>query len=215
MNSKLVSVLLASFLSVGAHAAAVPFSNGSFETSNLTADDYKYSYTGAIADAWSFAGYAGLISNSVSGANTAWGASASTGTNFAFVQDYYGGGGSLFQSFSVASSGALSLSFDLSARSGSAQNLSVLIDGTAVWSGTASNTTWQAITTSPVSLSAGDHMITFASSVPLVAGDNTAFIDNVALTPLAAVPEPETYAMLLAGLGMMGFIAKRRNSRQG
>lgn len=27
---------------------------------------------------------------------------------------------------------------------------------------------------------------------------------------LAAVPEPESYAMLLAGLGMMGFVAKRR-----
>jgi hypothetical protein len=28
---------------------------------------------------------------------------------------------------------------------------------------------------------------------------------------VAAVPEPETYAMLLAGLGVMGFIARRRN----
>lgn len=27
---------------------------------------------------------------------------------------------------------------------------------------------------------------------------------------VAAVPEPETYAMLLAGLGLMGFIARRR-----
>jgi len=28
--------------------------------------------------------------------------------------------------------------------------------------------------------------------------------------PVAAVPEPETYAMLLGGLGLMGFIARRR-----
>jgi len=28
--------------------------------------------------------------------------------------------------------------------------------------------------------------------------------------PTAAVPEPETYAMLLAGLGLMGFVARRR-----
>ena len=27
---------------------------------------------------------------------------------------------------------------------------------------------------------------------------------------LAPVPEPETYAMLLAGLGLIGFVAKRR-----
>lgn len=29
---------------------------------------------------------------------------------------------------------------------------------------------------------------------------------------IAAVPEPETYAMLLAGLGMMGFVARRRRN---
>ncbi|HEX5126813.1 MAG TPA: FxDxF family PEP-CTERM protein [Rhodocyclaceae bacterium] len=34
------------------------------------------------------------------------------------------------------------------------------------------------------------------------------------LTPqvIAAVPEPQTYAMLLAGLGLIGFIARRRAS---
>ena len=30
---------------------------------------------------------------------------------------------------------------------------------------------------------------------------------------MAAVPEPETYAMLLAGLGLVGAMARRRNSR--
>lgn len=35
-------------------------------------------------------------------------------------------------------------------------------------------------------------------------------IDNITLT--ASVPEPETYAMLLAGLGLMGTIARRRKS---
>lgn len=34
------------------------------------------------------------------------------------------------------------------------------------------------------------------------------------LTQVPTIPEPETYAMLLAGLGLMGFIAKRRNSSQ-
>ncbi len=32
---------------------------------------------------------------------------------------------------------------------------------------------------------------------------------------LAAVPEPETYAMLLAGLGVIGTMARRRRTRQG
>jgi hypothetical protein len=30
---------------------------------------------------------------------------------------------------------------------------------------------------------------------------------------MAAVPEPESYAMMLAGLGMIGFAARRRNAQ--
>lgn len=37
-------------------------------------------------------------------------------------------------------------------------------------------------------------------------------IDNVSLSVTAAVPEPGTYAMLLAGLGAVGFIARRRRA---
>jgi len=45
---------------------------------------------------------------------------------------------------------------------------------------------------------------------------NAAFptIDNLGLGLVAAVPEPETYAMLLAGLGLMGGIARRRKQQQ-
>ncbi|WP_229259375.1 PEP-CTERM sorting domain-containing protein [Duganella aceris] len=40
-------------------------------------------------------------------------------------------------------------------------------------------------------------------------GNYTTFTTN-ALSAVTAVPEPETYAMLLAGLGAIGFIARRR-----
>jgi hypothetical protein len=35
-------------------------------------------------------------------------------------------------------------------------------------------------------------------------------IDNVSLLATAPVPEPETYALMLAGLGVVGFAARRR-----
>ena len=38
-----------------------------------------------------------------------------------------------------------------------------------------------------------------------------ALLDNVAVT---SVPEPESYAMFMAGLGVMGFIARRRKKSQ-
>jgi hypothetical protein len=38
---------------------------------------------------------------------------------------------------------------------------------------------------------------------------SSALIDNMVLT---AIPEPETYAMLFAGLGLLGFVARRRKA---
>ena len=41
---------------------------------------------------------------------------------------------------------------------------------------------------------------------------NTSLDNLEAVTGTPAVPEPETYAMMLAGLGLMGYIAKRRKA---
>lgn len=59
--------------------------------------------------------------------------------------------------------------------------------------------------------------VTFAAYAPLVndaanwnivvGGDNSAMVPD---TTVFAVPEPETYAMMLAGLGLLGLVASRR-----
>ena len=41
-------------------------------------------------------------------------------------------------------------------------------------------------------------------------GFETFFVAN-STTPIAAIPEPETYALMLAGLGVLGGLARRRN----
>ncbi len=50
----------------------------------------------------------------------------------------------------------------------------------------------------------------FAADVLVTSGANLGATGAVGVT--TAVPEPETYALMLAGLGIMGFIAKRRRA---
>jgi hypothetical protein len=53
---------------------------------------------------------------------------------------------------------------------------------------------------------------TYSFSFQNRGGDNVgALLDNVTVT---AVPEPESYAMIMAGLGLMGFIVRRRKTGQ-
>ncbi len=48
-----------------------------------------------------------------------------------------------------------------------------------------------------------DYRLSFSTSSSLS-------VDNVSISAVTAVPEPETYAMMLAGLGAIGFLSRRR-----
>jgi hypothetical protein len=48
----------------------------------------------------------------------------------------------------------------------------------------------------------------------LISGYINQELSNVSPYQLAAVPEPETYSMLVAGLGLLGFVARRRRQNQ-
>jgi len=50
----------------------------------------------------------------------------------------------------------------------------------------------------------------FVADIFSASTGNTGPVDVTAGGPPTSVPEPETYAMLLAGLGLMGFVARRR-----
>lgn len=60
-------------------------------------------------------------------------------------------------------------------------------------------------------IAAGTHTLTFSGTAHYARyGDTSAFLDNVRMT-VTPVPEPETYAMPLAGLGLLGFMARRKH----
>ncbi len=77
--------------------------------------------------------------------------------------------------------------------------------GTTVnYSPTVSATT---VVLNPLTLSAGTYTLQIKGTVSGLAGGSYAGLLNIA----PPVPEPETYAMLLCGMGLIGFMARRRN----
>lgn len=52
----------------------------------------------------------------------------------------------------------------------------------------------------------------FTLRVDWRSGSDTVDLDNVRFESVAVIPEPETYALMLAGLGLLGFVARRRRS---
>jgi hypothetical protein len=58
-----------------------------------------------------------------------------------------------------------------------------------------------------------DYRIALESTITGVSGGAESFSALTAMPIVSAVPEPETYAMMMAGLGLLGFTARRRNKK--
>ena len=132
---------------------------------------------------------------------------------FNFVELDTGGNSSMYQDV-IASAGLYQLSFWYSPRQSVAAgsnglsftfgNLSNNVLANVAGSG--SGNVWQQYTSNV--LLTGNTRLTFSAI-----GKSDSYggsLDNVSVT---AVPEPETYAMMLAGLALMGTIARRRKNK--
>lgn len=119
--------------------------------------------------------------------------------------------GTLSKSFALLAGNTYTATFDLA---GNQRGGSDVVDVAFGTSGNmlimASGTAWNTYSLIFAPTTSGNYTLSFHNR----GGDNVgAVLDNVNINVAAAVPEPESYAMLLAGLGLMGAFARRRNKR--
>lgn len=211
---KFVASVLSILLSAVAAPVCAQVADGSFEQQGAASTSGYCYFTrvtagGAAcgAGAWQGNLFGGLQEKT----NGAWaGVATPTGAYYAFIQER----GSISQDLTLAA-GTYSLSWLAAGRAGYGgdQGYNVLLDGSALFNGsTSTGQAFTAVSTDSFTLAvAGLHTLTFQG---LVVGDQTAFIDNVAIQPVAtataAVPEPATWALMMLGFGGVGHAMRRR-----
>lgn len=202
MQKRLTSIaaaLLLAALGTGAQAQNL-ITAGDFEMAAVPTDSFE------------------TFSNLGGYAATLWGSDSSSGTHkIVDVADnqfmQFGGGDSAYTSFGVSNGGDYLLSFDYSGTGFWAlynQDLSSYVSpGPLVqFNGTGTDTTL-------LTLSGNTSYKLFFGSLGagLPGMANGMQLDNVSVTAVTPVPEPESYAMLMAGLGVLGYMSRRRQQR--
>ncbi|MFZ2538609.1 MAG: FxDxF family PEP-CTERM protein [Oscillospiraceae bacterium] len=216
------SLLLLSLLALPGFAQADTnlIQNGGFESYTVTSGNFVHIDSGSIPANTYWEPIAGAPTEFLEIRNNLAGI-AQEGVNFAELDSV--GTSGIQQTFNLASASIGSLSWFYSPRPGNTEvgvnDYEVLLNGSNIYTLTSSignatgNTIWTEFTVNNLNLLAGDNTLTFKSIfVPGVVVHEGANIDNISLTAtsVAAVPEPETYGMMLAGLAMLGFVSRRR-----
>jgi len=182
---------------VGAHAQTNLLSDGDFEafTGQVASGGYTTIHAPGTLGAWTVGG------DSVDLIRNAYGSIADVSVDLSGAD-----AGSLSQSFMAQAGQSYTLSWDYFRNDGGT-DLTVSFGGqNYVYTPPASVTTASLTVTA---LTSGLQTVSFAGGH----SNQGPVLDNVSLV-VTAVPEPETYAMLLAGLGAVGFVARRRGAEQ-
>lgn len=185
------------FLVAASAANANLVSNGTFNSPDIASGSFSTIPSVSFADLnWGFYGGATGQTKLVDDSSNQFAQIAS--------------GDVLYTSFSVVTSGLYTIGFDY--------------QGGGLWGLTGSSWTPEVVAPTYVTPAAG--WTSTSSSVSLVGGDSyklyfggmvtppqfypTLNLDNVSVTAVTPVPEPESYAMMLAGLGALGLMSRRR-----
>ncbi len=198
LSKTLLGVAL-SLAAVGAVAAVNMVNYGSFESGSSTAltgwtlkgnDKVDFSSTGSIPDGLR---YIDLDSTKAKG----------KGFSNNAIEQTIVGTGLVYLSFWYAAS-------DVNPGSTNEIKFSLGSFKDSVLNQASNSTVWQQYTSGPISLkSNGSTKLSFSA-----AGTADGIGGRLDMVSVSPVPEPATYAMLLAGLGLMGTVAVRRNKRK-
>ena len=206
--SSVVAALALGMVSVSASAAGNLLTNGDFENNGVTVADQGYATVNAGQSAvtgWTVGG------NSVDLVKGSYGFIDNISVDLAGTP----GHGTLSQGFMAQVGYTYLLSFDHFVNH-SGTDLTVTFGDlpAQIFAPPAAIQRATLLSWTPtlawVNANGGNAKVTFASAVN--GGDSGPTIDNVSVTMTAAVPEPQTMFMLLAGLGALGFLSRRRKA---
>jgi len=174
--------------------------NGSFEDSLIA--NGKWDIFGNI-NGWTSTGSGIEVRNNIAG-------SALDGKNFVELDSH--SNSSMFQTVSTSAGASYNFSFSFANREGTVaatNGLDWTVDGGKTWNAAPalSNSKWADFSTSFIASSTSTVIGFRATGTSDKLGSS---LDKVSLT--SAVPEPESYALMLAGLAAVGFVARRRKS---
>ena len=163
--------------------------DASFEAVSAGSSGYVYNPSGS---AWTFSPQGSNTGSGVTGNNspfTSGDPNAPQGSQVAFLQS----AGTISQAISFATAGSYQISFDAIQRGNNnhgGENFEVLVDGNVVGTFQPSGSSYQLETTTPFTVGAGSHTITF-EGLDSAGGDNTVFLDAVSIA--VASPVAATY----------------------
>ena len=206
---------LATLLSAGAASAATPelVVNGSFENNSISSSWAAVSSVTGWTSSASGSSAFEIQKGSTQGGSSGFMPSAAAGVQYLELNtDRLT---SISQTIATTAGSSYLLSFAYSGRPDTAGNASSLMN--VYWGSTlltpsplvgTTTPTWQTFSQT-VSALGSSTLLRFESVGPTSASSYGSYLDNVSVS-VSAVPEPQTWAMMLLGLGLMAFIARRK-----